>query len=304
MTNEIDSSEDMVAMPKSFGTAFREAREQAGFSIERAAVATRISASFIEALEKQNFKVLPGEIFGRGFVRNLCRAYSCDAKPLVAAYDLAVSSQPSEASSDSIRDQKSKSNRVPLIAHSKRPTLNTDALQKNLDSVWKFAKPAVIAVPILLGALWVGQTLYQSYKSTSSEPKAAEPVQVATPEPAPVAPAAVAETPVAEGTPTPIDVSAVIVGTGVESVDLVVKEPVQVRYGRDKDKQIIETLQPQSYRFQFDEQLRLLVNDMSVVEIRFKGQLVPNKAVKGEGRYMTFVFSEGAVAKNPEKPKL
>ena len=302
MTNEIDGSEDKVAMPKSFGVAFREAREQAGFSIERAAVATRISASFIEALEKQKFQVLPGEIFGRGFVRNLCRAYSCDAKPLVVAYDLALASQVSEAAGEFGRDQKFKSNRVPLLGQAKRPILNSDAFQKNLDSAWKFAKPVVIAVPVLLGVLWIGQSIYQSYKSNLSIKDAAKPTEVVAQ--VPVMPAPVVEAPVAEVVPTAVEVSAVLIGAGIESVDVVVKEAVQIRYGRDKDKQIIETLQPQSYRFQFDEQLRLLVDDMSRVEIRFKGQLVPNKAVKGESRYMTFAVSEGAVAKSRDKPKL
>ncbi|RZA22889.1 MAG: hypothetical protein EOP10_14225, partial [Proteobacteria bacterium] len=174
MTNEIDSSEGKALMPKSFGAAFREAREQAGFSIERAAVATRISASFIEALENQNFKVLPGEIFGRGFVRNLARAYSTDAKPLVAAYDLAVSVQPGEPLTESPRETKNKSHnnhqRLSVPMAPRRPSVDTEALQRNAASAWKFARPVVIAVPVLLGVLWVGQTAYQSYRSAQSQP--------------------------------------------------------------------------------------------------------------------------------------
>lgn len=294
-------------MPKSFGAAFREAREQAGFSVERAAVATRISASFIEALEQQKFKVLPGEIFGRGFVRNLCRAYGCDAKPLVAAYDLAISSQSGETLTEAQREVKTKNSRINTVAAvPKGPSIDTEALKQNLASAWKVARPVVIAIPVLLGVLWIGQTAYQSYKSSASKTEPLEstadvvqapatPAPAVTPAPAPAAtPPATAET----------KAPAIVKGEGAEFVDITVKEAVQVRFGRDKDKQIIEVLQPQTYRFQFNEQLRLLVNDMSVVEIRFKDQIVPNKGVKGEARYMTFAVSDSALAKNREKAKL
>lgn len=306
MTNEIDSSEDKVIMPKSFGAAFREAREQAGFSIERAAVATRISASFIEALEAQKFAVLPGEVFGRGFVRNLCRAYGTDAKPLVAAYDLAIASQLAEQQPETSRDGKSKTSRASASIISPRASkIDTAILRDRAAGAWNFSRPALIAVPILLGLLFVGQTAYKSYKNSAENALPASTAAViqapTTPAPAVVpAPEAVVPSVIA-----PEDLTQFVAkGEGIDFVDITVKEPVQIRYGRDKDKQIIEILQPQSYRFSFNEQLRLLINDMSLVEIRFKDQAIPNKGVKGEARYMTFAVSESDLAKNREKNKL
>ena len=62
-----------------FGAIFRAARESSGFTVERAAMATRISQPFIEALERDDFDKLPGAVFGRGFIRNLyhksCKDY-------------------------------------------------------------------------------------------------------------------------------------------------------------------------------------------------------------------------------------
>ena len=44
---------------------------------------------------------------------------------------------------------------------------------------------------------------------------------------------------------------------------------------------------------------------MSVVEVKFKGQIIPNKGVKNEKRYMTFAVSEATLAKKAaEKTKL
>ncbi len=304
MTNEIDSSEDKAVLPKSFGAAFREAREKAGFSIERAAVATRISASFIEALEKQNFDVLPGEIFGRGFVRNLSRVYGCDAKPLVTAYDLAFGKQAEVHVIENGRDAKPKAVRTiqtPAV-QSRSPLIDRDSLQKNAEKAWKVAKPIAVGLPIILGVVWLGQVGYRSYKASTTKVEtleAAAPVAVA-PTPVETTPAApvVTEQPTVPATPV------VVKGEGAEFVEIIVKEPVDIRFGRDKDKQIQENFAAQSYRLQFNEQLRLYVADMSRVEIRFKDQVIPNRAQPGEARYMTFAQSEATLAKSREKTKL
>ena len=320
MTTEIDSSSEPFVSPKSFGAALREAREQAGFSIERAAMSTRISASFIDALETQSFKVLPGEIFGRGFVRNLCRAYGCDAKALVAAFDQAVATQGIETAQENQRENKPKPIRY---SDPKRASFDTNDLQRSASKVWAFSRPVLIAVPVILGLLWISQTVYQSWKSSDNsrpieDTAAVSPAGTTTPTPEVTpAPDATVAGGVGAPTATPGDPAAtapvvaaaeappaVIRGTGIESLDIVVKQPVSLRVGRDKDKQVIEVFQPNSYRFQFDEQLRLLVDDMSAVEIRFKGQLITNKNIKGEKRYMTFAVSESTLAKKSEKPKL
>ncbi len=313
MTTEIDNSSEPFVSPKSFGAALREAREQAGFSIERAAMSTRISAAFIDALETQSFKVLPGEVFGRGFVRNLCRAYGCDAKALVVAFDQAVALQNAETTQENQRDNKPKPIRY---SDSKRSSFDSNNIQRNASKVWSFSRPVLIAVPVILGLLWISQTVYQSWKSSDrsvqleeSSAVVAKPVAALPAAPAQAdAPALATQPPVpAEIPPVAVakDAGAVIVrGTGIESLDIVVKEPVTLRIGRDKDKQVNEVLQPNSYRIQFDEQLRLLVNDMSLVEIKFKGQVIPNKGIKGEKRYMTFAVSESTLAKKSDKAKL
>src|SRR4051812_14423241 len=127
MTTEIDGSNEPFVSPKSFGASLREARELAGFSVERAAMSTRISAAFIDSLENQSFKVLPGEIFGRGFVRNLCRAYGCDSKALIASYNQAVLAQHSDATQENLRDNKTKSLRY---SDSRRSAFDSGDLQK------------------------------------------------------------------------------------------------------------------------------------------------------------------------------
>jgi cytoskeletal protein RodZ len=52
-----------------FGSRLREARERRGISVRQIANATKIAASVLEALERNDISRLPGGIFGRAFVR-------------------------------------------------------------------------------------------------------------------------------------------------------------------------------------------------------------------------------------------
>src|SRR5205807_3195293 len=53
-----------------FGSRLRAARERRGLSLRQIAVATKISMSALEALERNDISRLPGGIFSRAFVRS------------------------------------------------------------------------------------------------------------------------------------------------------------------------------------------------------------------------------------------
>lgn len=54
---------------ESFGDELRRAREERGIPLRDMAVRTKISVGTLEALERNDFRRLPGGIFGRSFVR-------------------------------------------------------------------------------------------------------------------------------------------------------------------------------------------------------------------------------------------
>lgn len=56
--------------PRDFGGMMRRARERKGISLRQIAIATKISASALEALERNDVSRLPGGIFSRAFVRS------------------------------------------------------------------------------------------------------------------------------------------------------------------------------------------------------------------------------------------
>ena len=76
-----------------FGQRLKREREMRGVSRAEICAATRIGTRFLEALENEQWELLPGGIFNRGFIRAVARFLGLDEDDLVAEYDLAVSEQ-------------------------------------------------------------------------------------------------------------------------------------------------------------------------------------------------------------------
>jgi cytoskeleton protein RodZ len=69
-----------------FGASFKKARESKGISIDQIASETKISARFLAAIENEEFQLLPGGIFNRGFVRAYAESVGLDADQIVADF--------------------------------------------------------------------------------------------------------------------------------------------------------------------------------------------------------------------------
>src|SRR5438552_3748376 len=70
-----------------FGTSFKRAREAKGISIDQIASETRISSRFLLAIEKEEFHLLPGGIFNRGFIRAYAEKVGLDPNQALADYE-------------------------------------------------------------------------------------------------------------------------------------------------------------------------------------------------------------------------
>lgn len=94
----------------SVGTRLREMRETAGLSVEQLASRTRIPASVIEDLEKDNFATCGGPVYARGHIRSIARACKVgDSEVLIAFESQTISLN------KSIRDLLNDSNVTPAI---------------------------------------------------------------------------------------------------------------------------------------------------------------------------------------------
>jgi cytoskeletal protein RodZ len=308
-----------------FGAMLRAAREQSGFTIERAAMATRISPPFVEALEKGDLAQLPGAVFGRGFIRNLCKVYGVDSTEILAAFDRSVNPPvPGKG--------KEKDKEKDVVSPSARDEKRHQQLKKGVlliqSNEWKGrikaltphhylrAKPLLLLVAaVVVGAIVINQVDIATRDSQSelaqTQVRSEIPAVPAASNEAAVAPAAdttaAVSTPVAPAaTPAASAVAeqaAAVAGDEEETleggtlVELNVKSPVVVKIARDSGKEIKGELAPNNYRYRFKEQLRFYVEDSSAVEIFFKGQRVPTSTVKGEPKRITFQSAESALAK-------
>ncbi len=66
-----------------FGPGLRREREKRGISLQEIATRTKISASFFEALERNDFSRWPGGIFRRSFLRSYAESVGVDADAVV-----------------------------------------------------------------------------------------------------------------------------------------------------------------------------------------------------------------------------
>jgi len=78
----------------SFGENLRRERELRGVTLAELANATKISSRYLRAIEEDQFSILPGGIFGRGFVRSIARHMKLDDEHWVAEFARAANQPP------------------------------------------------------------------------------------------------------------------------------------------------------------------------------------------------------------------
>jgi cytoskeleton protein RodZ len=79
---------------KPFGDHLKREREMRGVTLDEIAAATRIAPRFLAALESEQWELLPGGVFNRGFIRSVARYLGLDEDSLVAEYALETRGRP------------------------------------------------------------------------------------------------------------------------------------------------------------------------------------------------------------------
>ncbi|QJD59168.1 helix-turn-helix domain-containing protein [Pseudomonas sp. gcc21] len=87
-SREIDTSGNQYSQGAvDAGAVLRDARLRHGLSEDEVARSLRLSPKILEYIETGQFERLPGETFGRGYIRAYARLMNLDADPLVLEYD-------------------------------------------------------------------------------------------------------------------------------------------------------------------------------------------------------------------------
>lgn len=72
--------------PVTNGQELREVRERKNVSIDYLVEITRIRKTYIQAIESENFEVLPASVYIRGFLKQIARELHIPAEPLTTLY--------------------------------------------------------------------------------------------------------------------------------------------------------------------------------------------------------------------------
>ena len=70
----------------SVGEILKNTREAKGITIEQVAEATSIRVLYLEAIEKEQFKLIPGEVYLKGFIRNYANYIGLNGPAMVEKY--------------------------------------------------------------------------------------------------------------------------------------------------------------------------------------------------------------------------
>ncbi|MFI5824496.1 helix-turn-helix domain-containing protein [Streptomyces rishiriensis] len=73
--------------PVSIGHALRQARIEAGLTVDDVSTATRVRIAIVHAIEADDFAPCGGDVYARGHIRTLARAVHLDPAPLIERYD-------------------------------------------------------------------------------------------------------------------------------------------------------------------------------------------------------------------------
>lgn len=88
-------------MSLTLGEKLRQAREERGISISEVAEQTRISSMYLEMIENDDYRTLPGGIFNKGFVKSYAKYVGLDEQEALQDYARLVSASEESSSEDS-----------------------------------------------------------------------------------------------------------------------------------------------------------------------------------------------------------
>jgi cytoskeleton protein RodZ len=78
--------DERMPTASSFGEKLRRAREARGISLKEISEQTRISTRFLESIESNDYKQLPGGIFNRSFIKSYAKYVGLDEDEVVDSY--------------------------------------------------------------------------------------------------------------------------------------------------------------------------------------------------------------------------
>lgn len=319
---------DIKAFRDQLGETLKQAREKAGMSYDAVAQITKITRTFIVALETGDLERLPGVVFGRGFVRSIARVLELDPDELCQIYVQCWVPSGTEKTLKVGAGQGTISNRMPARRRlvfdignmMKKSTVSNMNISGGKSVALLVAIPLfALVVAMVTAGVKRGQKpaakpdlVAQVAVQSAVEPEVVVPANPQVVAKEPVAPRLVKEEPVKPPGKPPVTPVLAIVEASKPAVEepalelrsekanfehvleLVVIEPVKIKMLADGKQPSIRQLKPDAYRFTFTDRAELTVYDAAAVEVAFNGRSLGSLGAKG--RIRKLIFQSG----NPE----
>lgn len=139
-------------MSLTLGEKLRQAREERGFTLGDVAEQTRISSLYLESIENDDYKILPGGIFNKGFVKSYAKFVGINEAEALADYTSLIAGPSGSEPDDSLKVY--------------RPEVLTD------DRTRSSMIPTVILAAVILGLLTAAALFLVSLRQTEDTPAA------------------------------------------------------------------------------------------------------------------------------------
>src|SRR4051794_13719715 len=78
-------------MSETLGEKLRQAREEKGYTISEVSENTRISPLYLESIENNDYSILPGGIFNKGFVKSYAKFVGINEQEALLEYSRLIS---------------------------------------------------------------------------------------------------------------------------------------------------------------------------------------------------------------------
>ena len=143
-----------VPEPEAFGAGaqLKAAREAAGLSLDQVAQQLKLAPRQVRALEEENFGMLPGRTFTRGFMRNYARLLNLDPDLLVAhlpdaAHAPSLESPPLHSTGTTMAELPTAHARAPSFGRWLIPLVLVASIVAAAGYEWYRGRPAGVAAP-------------------------------------------------------------------------------------------------------------------------------------------------------------
>ncbi len=293
-----------------FSKMFSAELEKAGVSAEGISQATRINLPFINALLEGQLDQLPGEVFGKGFLKSICKVLSIDGSQLLEAYNACWLEQ------DSQKPIKNSTPSKNILKSQKPAKLGKKSSTRNIPIV--LSKQSIIWIGGPIVALFLGTMLFfvvrPVWQKANEIAEKKEPVnqeiiaetipsesltEVPESEEEIVTDHSIIESKEANAQP-PIESSGMNITektaaievsndeNAQQSLTIKVKSHLKVGTRFDNGQRNIVEMSPDTYRYTFKEVAELLIHDAAAVEVFYNGRNLGSLGETGRIRRLSF----------------